>query len=255
MQELITDTVIGAMIGATITLIGIWLTNHFQLLNLKKERVQSLKTEIFLEASGQLVLSKMLITKLPVVSNDEMDSMQAQGVATAKLSIVATNETVQAVTKLSAAISQKILSLLPEKLPLDELKTSIQILSNELDRSFQKQNHMLNEMTAYNLRQDNNLELWKSLEQAFNYHSQQIDHIINERDQKYTEFNQLHKELLIKCIEATISLTEYEINAIEAIRNELEMPFDRNCYEQTVNETNTKMEAEFSKFLIKIPNG
>lgn len=252
--DLITDTVVGAVIGSCITLVGVWLTNHYQSKSRKEDREHALKSEIYMAAAEQLVTTKLMLMKLPNISQEEMERSSAQGVATAKLTVVATNETVQAVTELSAAIAQNLLSLLPEKLPLDNLRTDIQILSNQLDGSFQKQNQMLNEMTAYNLRGDSDPRLWQTLQDNFDHHSSQIDKFIQERDSKYTDLNRAMKELFVKCIEASIGLSNLEIKAITCIRKELNMPFNESEYRNTIEATNSKMEAEFSKFLVRVPD-
>ncbi|MGI2092705.1 hypothetical protein ACRN96_08740 [Shewanella oncorhynchi] len=254
MQELITDTVVGAVIGSCITLIGVWLTNYYQSKSRKEDREHALKSEIFMAAAEQLVTTKLMLMKLPNISQEEMERASAHGVATAKLTVVATNATVQAVTELSAAIAQKLLALLPEKLPLDNLRTDIQILSTQLDGSFQKQNQMLNEMTAYNIRGDSDPRLWQVLQNNFDHHSKQIDLFIQDRDSKYTELNRAMKEFFVKCIEASISLSELEIKAITCIRAELNMPFDESEYRNTIEATNTKMKAEFSRFLVHVPD-
>lgn len=254
MQELITDTVVGAIIGSSITLFGVWISNHYQSKTRKEDREHNLKSEIYMKAAEQLVTSKLMIMRLPNASQEEMQVSSDQGVAIAKLSVIASNETVQAVTELSGAIAQQLLQLLPEKIPLDNLQTDIQILSSQLDGSFQKQNQMLNEMTAYNLRGDNDPRLWKTLQKNFDHYSSQINEIIEERDGKYIELNNLMKQLFVKCIEASISLSELEVKAISCVRNELDMPFDEGKYRSTIESNNAKMEAEFSKFLVRVPD-
>jgi len=252
-MDLLTDTVIGAAIGSTITLFGVWISNHYQSKSKKEDREHALKSGIFLNATETLVASKLLIMRIPSVTQQELEASAASGIATAKLTVVAKNETVQAVTELSASIGQRILQLLPEKLPIDNLNTDIQILSNSLEGSFQKQNQMLNEMTAFNLRGDSDQRLWKVLQNNFDHHSDQIDRIIKQRDAKYAELNNKLKYLFVKCMEASVSLSNLEIKAISSVREELGMPFDEEKYRATINATNAKMEAEFSKFLVKVP--
>lgn len=254
MRELITDTVVGAAIGSFITLVGIWLTNHYQSKARKEGREYSIKSDIFMSAVERLASTKFLLMKLPNLSQEELDRAAAQSAATAKLSVIASNETVQTVSELSAAIAYQLLRLFPEKLPLDELRNDIQILSAQIDASFQKQTQMLNEMTASNLRGDNDLRYWNALQKNFDYHSAQIKQFVEERAQKASALNKLMKEFFIKCMEATISLSDFEVKAIACVRRELEMPFDEDAYRKTIRTTNEKMEAEFSKFLVRFPD-
>ncbi len=253
-QDLITDTVVGAAVGSFITLVGLLVSNHYQSQSKKDDREHKVKSDIFMEAAEQLALTKLMLMKLPNMNMEEFNSASAQTVATAKLAVVASSNTVQAVTELSAAIGERFLKLLPEKLPLESIKTDIQILSNQLDGSFQKQNQMLNEMTAYNLRGDNDPRFWQQLQKNFDHYSGQIDSYIKERDEKNIQLNQLMKEFVVKCMEATVSLSNLEVRAIRSIRAELNMPFDEAHYRETIEASNSKMELEFSKFLVKVPN-
>lgn len=254
MQDLVTDTVVGAALGSFITLLGVWLTNHYQSKSRKEDREHSLKSGIYMAAAEQLMAMKVLLMKLPNASQEEIEELSTEGAATAKLTVVATNETVQAVTELSSSIAQKLLTLLPEKLPLDNLRSDIKIISSQLDGSFQKQNQMLNEMTAYNLRGDSDRHLWQALQDNFDHHSAQIEKMMAERDDKYTELNRGMKELFVRCLEASLSLSELELKAICCIREELNMPFDATEYRRTIEETNAQMKAEFSKFLVRVPD-
>ena len=60
--------------------------------------------------------------------------------------------------------------------------------------------------------------------------------------------------LFVRCMEASINLSDLEIKAITCIRDELNMPFSESEYRNTIEENNTKMEAEFSKFLVRVPD-
>ena len=206
-----------------------------------------------MSAVEELATTKRMLMKLPNISMEEIQDISEQSIATAKLTVIATNETVQAVTELSTSIAQNLLNLLPEKLPLDNLRTDIQILSSQLDRNFQKQNHMLNEMIAFNLQGSNDKRQWQVLQQNFDNYSNQIDEIIRGRDSKYAELNAAMKDLFSKCLKATISLSDLEIKAIASVRKELEMPFDESNYRQIISEANSKMEASFGKFLNEVP--
>ncbi len=128
-QELITDTVVGASIGSVITLFGVWITNRFQQKSMEKDREFKLKSELYMSAIEEINQLKILLCKLPHVSQKEIDSIK--GAALAKLTVIATNETVQAITEFSTAINVKILHLMPEKISLDNLRYNIMEKDND----------------------------------------------------------------------------------------------------------------------------
>lgn len=254
MDYLFSDTVVGAATGSFITLFGVWLTNFYQAKARKEDREHHLKSEIYMLSAEQLMEMKLMLVRLPNMSQEEMNKVSAQGMATAKLTVVAKSDTVQAVNDVTSAIAQKFLTLLPEKLPLDYLKSDIQILTAQLEGTFQKQNQMLNEMIAFNLRGDSDSRLWKVIQDNFNQYSAQIAELVKERELKSISLNSEMKGLMVKCIEAMVSITDLEIRAIACIRSELNMPFDEDKYRKTIEATNLKMREEFNKFLVSVPD-
>ena len=248
-QELITDTVVGASIGSVITLFGVWITNRFQQKSMEKDREFKLKSELYMSAVEEINQLKMLLCKFPHVSQKEMDSIK--GGALAKLTVIATNETVQAITEFSAALNVKILHLIPEKIPLDKLRSEIQIISSQFERTIKKHDQTLNTMNTYN---ENDPTFWKKLQGDLDHYSSQIDKMAKDNNKKNAQLNKGIKELYIKGIEAVISLIELEVRAISCVRKELNLPFDEDEYRNIVQNADKKMEAEFSKFLVRIPD-
>lgn len=255
LQNLITDTVIGAALGSFITIVGVWVSNYYQSASQKVDREYKLKSELYMQAAEQLAQLKILLLKLPTLPQVQMDAMLEQNcTATSKITVIASDETVQTVSSLISAWGEKFLKLLPDRIPINNLNIDIQILSSNLEGCFQKQNQMLNEMTAFNLRSDTNRILWQKLQDNFDHHSKQIETLTEKREQKYALLNQATKELVIKCIESVISLTDLEIRAVKAIKKELKIEFNAESYRQNIEASNKKMVAELSKFLVKIPN-
>ncbi len=248
-QELITDTVVGASIGSVITLFGVWITNRFQQKSIEKDREFKLKSELYMSAVEEINQLKILLCKLHNVSQKEMDSIK--GVAIAKLAVIATNETFQAITEFYAAIGVKILHLMPEKISLDNLRSDIQIISSQFERTIKKQDQTLNTMSTYN---KNDPAFWKKLQGDLDHYLSQMDKMVKDNDKKNAQLKKGIKELYIKGVEATISLTELEVRAISCVRKELNMPFDEDEYRNIVQNENEKMEAEISKVLVRISN-
>lgn len=249
MQTLLTDTFIGTLAGSIITLLGIWLNNAFQNRSKRNNREQELKSKIFLEAVEELSKAKQLLMKLPSITTQEMDDVTNNGHAVTKLSVIAKNDTVQAVTEFSTAIAYNILSLLPDKLPLDNLKRSISLLTNQIDSNYQKQNQTLNEMTAFNTRGDTDARLWHSLQGNFEFQAQQTSQLKAELDSKHDVLNKTTMELFLKCLKAYIQLSDLEVTAIATIRNELNLTFNETEYRNTIEKANKKMQDEFNLFI------
>ncbi len=253
--NLIPDAIWGAGLGSIITLFGVWLSNRHERILRKEEREHLTKREIFLKASEEITLAKVLLMKLPSMEASEIESETGVGIEIAKIHIVGNNETVKAVSELHAYLSKSLLSIIPQCIPLSNLRTDIDILSNFIDSNSQKQNQLLNEMTAFNLRGDKDQEYWQRLQQNFEYHSNELDKNIQDRDKKYAELAQRQKEIMLKCLEVIVNMSDYEVEAIKCIRKELDLEFDVGGYRKSIESRNKEMEAEFSKFLVKIPNG
>lgn len=250
----IPDVVWGAGLGSLITLFGVWLTNRHERIIRKEEREHVTKKEIFLKAAEEITLAKVLLMKIPNMEPSQLETEMDVAIELAKIHVVGNNETIQAVTDLHFFLGKSLFSILPQTMPLNDLRTSINILSNFIDSNSQKQNQILNEMTAFNLRGDNDKDFWNRLQKNFEYHSNEFKNSNEERDKKYAELAQLQKELLLNCVEISLEMSNYEVEAIRCMRTELELEFDIEEYKNNLLIRNKDMEAEFSKFLVKIPN-
>lgn len=253
-ELLMKETVVGAIMGSLITLMGIIISYYFQHKIRKDDREKELKSQIFMNAAEQLSIFKSILINLPIAPIEELGKMPNYDIAITKLSIVATNETVKAVTLLSTALLENFFHLLPERQLIDIANGNIKILSSQLEASFQKQHHLLNEMTAYNLRNDTNSQLWKKLQENFDFYSQEIEKAGEERDKEFAILNKLRMELLIKCLETTNNLSNLEIDALSSIRKELDMTFDKNEYENNIKSSNAKMQKELNNLFEKLSN-
>lgn len=252
LELLKTETVIGVITGSLITLIGIFISYYFQHKIRKENREKELKTQIFMDAIEQFVAFKSMIINLSTTPIEEIGKIPKYDIAIAKLSIVATNETLQKVAHLSAALLENFFHLLPERQIIDSANGKIKILSSQIDASFQKQNHLLNEMTAYNLRNDTDNQLWKKLQENFDFNSQDINKMTKENDEEYNKLNKSVKELTIKCLKAVNNLADLEIETLSRIRKELEMPFDAKEYQKTIKSNNKKIQEEMNNLFTKL---
>ena len=140
---------------------------------------------------------------------------------------------------------------MPEKISLDNLRSDIQIISSQFERTIKKQDQTLNTMSTYN---KNDPAFWKKLQGDLDHYLSQMDKMVKDNDKKNAQLKKGIKELYIKGVEATISLTELEVRAISCVRKELNMPFDEDEYRNIVQNENEKMEAEISKVLVRISN-
>lgn len=252
--KIIPDVVWGAGLGSLITLFGVWLSNNNERKLRKEEREHLTKREIYLKAAEEITIAKALLMKIPTIDPSEIESRLSVGVELAKIHIIGNNYTVNAITELQSYLTKNFLSLIPQMNPISNLRIDINILNKQVDSSAQKQNQMLNEMTAYNLRGDTDPTMWKRLQENFEFHSNNINKFMEESKKKNAQMIQMQKELMIKCLEISIGMSELEIEAIKSVRMELDLDFDEEAYRKQIKEKNSELETEFSKFLIKIPN-
>lgn len=254
-SNLISDTVVGAVLGSTITLVGIWLNNFYQDKSRRVDREHRLKTDVYMAAAEQLTAMKLLIIRIANISPEEMSKVQAQCEAISKLNVVATNETVQAVTELTTALSKELLLLLPQKTPLDNLKVDIEASEDILRGYFQKQTQLLDEMTTKRINGNLDSTVESALQSNIDFYADQINKLITNKDEKYVQLLKLNKELLLSCAKTMGRLTKLEVKAISCIRKELELSFNSTEYQKLLDKTNSEMSVEFEKFLSQIPDG
>ncbi|GAA6154485.1 hypothetical protein NBRC116587_39080 [Pseudoteredinibacter isoporae] len=252
MESAFSDTVVGAILGSVIAIVGILINNIFQARAAKLERDHKLKSEIFMNAIDFFVQRRRALITMPYMTIEEMKALPDKSSAAARVSVVAENRTLQAVNELSLAMAEKTLALMPEKEPIDGLMKDLDENMEQRKEIDRKLKNALNEIEAVSLKEDE-ISVYRDRLDKYVENLRSEDVVLRDSHaEKYRSLAKLAGSLSIKCVDAAISFQDLEIKAVSYMRSELNMPFNEDEYRSAIESTNEKIKQHHRDFLYAI---
>ncbi len=251
----------GTAIGGAIAMIANMLTNRAQARlhreQLKhdadqrdREREMSLRVNVYLKAAEAVARSQSLLAAMANI--DVPDSQVAQGyqddfAALGKINVVGSTETVQAVAAFSNAFGSYVLEILLQRVALTVLLRRIQALSEAADTAMKRSSEAFsNSMKAIN----------SSSKAMSDYYTDQSKQYLKENADYTRQVETLQKqeradrlELMRLCFDRSQRLGQLIVPAIFAVRDELELPFDKDRFLQVSKEAADKNAALMDGFI------
>lgn len=259
----IPDVVWAAILASILTFGGVLLTNignNKRLLaqlrhdaeEKSRERQMSIRREVYLPAAEAISKAYYILMELPQ-ANFQSDSWKADvnsiSNALAKIHVVGSDETVNSATQFSAAFSKILLELTPNKIPLEQLKVNLNILSNLINMSSKERDRSVALMKEFNLKGLTDQRLWDTIQHNYDFESQQVSKYIQEQSELFKKYNDLLMELTINCYQRCIELGYLVVPALCAIRAEMDFPFNIELYRKLVEEKRAEMENSMLTFI------
>lgn len=259
----IPDVVWAAIIACALTSIGVFFTNRNSRIQQQaglrhdseqrdREREMSLRRDVYLKATeaitkGQNFLIRLANLDIPSQAFD--DDYREDAASLAKIHIVATNETVQAVLTYSQYFRNAFLELSLKRVSLLARKNRIEVLDSFIEQTAQKGKYYLEQIGVKVLEGTIDERVWKILNDNFQFESEQQDKYEKERQQLTAIQQKEQMEFFKLCMERFFSISEYLPLAVIAVRNELELSFDEEAYLGLYKENLEKSRIVFNNFL------
>lgn len=225
------DVVWSAIIASIMTQFGVLLVNrnsrHQQrdalrndALQRDREREMSLRREVYLPAAEAItnrfnILSRF--TYLDISMQDILTELTKDTAAIAKIEVVGTNATVQAIYTFSQEFGAAILELELKRVSIDKRKKDIEYLSECLYKTGKEQENDVD---------DKHVDLTTELNRGI-YKKQ--DHLLAEQNREILE-------LVESCLKHYMEISRLIPPALFAVRDELELHIDKVAYMKTFDE-------------------
>lgn len=259
----IPDVVWAALLASLLTFSGVILSNRNSRLQTlaqlehdsrqrDREREMDLRQDVYIRAAEAISRSLNMLARLPDlnISDRELSAdFSDDSSALAKIQVVGTNETVQAVTAFQQQLASAYLELVLRRASLIERKNSIELLSEFVDKVQAEQDRNVNLMKQLNLEGSSDERIWKLVKDSFEFEKEQYTNYIQERQALWDQQNPEYIRFAESCFVKFLEVSKLVPPAIFAARAELELPLDREKYLATFNENNERMMAIFQSFL------
>ncbi|MCP3940110.1 MAG: chromosome segregation ATPase [Desulfobacteraceae bacterium] len=219
------------------------------------EREKNTKKEVYMDAVDAITRSQNIITtfsNLNIPEEQITSSLSEDAGKIAKVQIVGSKETVNAVTTFMGEIGIACLNLMLERNVLMERKNSIHISGNLRDKYQNEVERYIAIMKNLNLSGNRDPGTWDYVNKSFKFESEQRDKH-NEQINTLSKIqNKEHIDYVRKCMCAFFEISTFLPKAVFSVRSELDLEISKEDYLDIFNKNIEKSKSIFEEFLGKV---
>lgn len=219
------------------------------------EREQNIKKEVYMDAVEAITKSQNMIASFSNlnISEEKITSeFSEQAGKIAKVQIVGTKETVQAVTVFMGEIGTATLHLMLERTALMNRKNDIQVSVDLRDRYQSEVDRYLSIMKNMNLADNQDQGAWEYVNKSFEFGCEQRDKHNKEIDELWAIQNREHVVYVRQCMATFFEISNHLPQAVLSVRRELGLEISHDDYLDIFNKNIEKGKAVFDAFLSKL---
>ena len=251
--EGITDKVESVRSGYAEILEEIKSDNQLKIASIEREK--QLKKEVYMEAAEALTKALNMIANFPNLNESE-ESLTAEFSLEvgkiAKVQIVGTGKTVQAVTTLMNSIGEATFVLMLARQPLVQRAAAIDVRKRFRDKSQSEVDRYLSIMKSLNLQGNSDQGLWDTINRSIEFENGSINKYNDEIDSLIGVQNKEQAEYSSKCMNTFFEISTLLPNVVLAVREELDLKIDPNEYVEIYTNSLKKGELVFNEFLMNL---
>jgi len=255
-----------AIAGALIAFTGVLLSNasHNNRLGLQlandsaeksKERIATLRREVYLKAAEEIVKAGSYLAGLPQADLTKVNAgegLQAFFGIAAKLQLVAEPKTALLVNELSSAYGELLLNVLPRLMPVQNARSDIQIQDDLYKESNAQASRVLLEISKFNESAKTDEAVFAALQRAFDWHMQTANDHGQLRNEAWERFNDAQREFCRQLVIDLRDLGDLQVRVIVEIRRDLGLTSDLDEFRIQMNAHRQKVEDQLNAFLQKL---
>ncbi len=217
-----------------------------------REREMDLRKDVYLKIAEEMTVAQQFLAGLPQVDFTKIDSSQfLKGffIASSKIHIVGKYDTVEAVSITMKYFTSSFMKLMSLIIPLQNIKSDIDIATDMINKHSASSDHILSEMTNKNIDGSMDKRTMTVLQTNSKYHQGEIAKLTEERDNNWSSYNKSLRHYQVECMKESIEISKLSINALLLIRQELEMEIDKEKYKKLMDSNLKELEGTLHSFI------
>ena len=264
--ETVSPTVIGFVIGAVITVIGVVITNAANTRRLRiqhehdremrrRERELNLRRDVYLAAIDAITTGIYLITRFSDINAPTHDLMQAynqKSPAIGKVSIIGTPETIKAVSTFNQEVLGAFLRLTAARERLQELNRQIAQLEAQIEQLAEKQVQRYTLMGELDPGDPADAEHLRALRQKHAAGQERLEALRAEASALSNQLLHDVMRLTQQSMDEVATLDDLTVPVISAMRSELGLPFDEALYARITQESHRKVKEYLQDVIVDL---
>lgn len=259
-------TIWSVALGSLIAFAGVLISNrsHFKRLKIELKHETKLKTierkaamrkEVYLNAVEELVRASSYLGSLPQIDPTKTnigDGLRDFFVSSAKLGLVAEEETGKALNKLTIAYSGLFFKLMVNVMPISEQKTKINIINSHYDQAQTEVKRILAEMACQNESGTPDENVFNILKVSFEFQQKRSKDLDDERNECWKKVNEYTKKFALLLMEEMKSIAVLQAPVMIGIRKELDIDTNIESYMELINNSTERVREQLDNFLASL---
>jgi hypothetical protein len=221
----------------------------------ERERKMSLRREVYLEAAAALANANTLIGRLANVENDQKalaDELASDLSKIAKVHIVGSDQTVNAIMNYANVLGPSFTELLVERVPLMLRKAAIDLQGTFVDAALAERKRFTAMMQQLNLESVTDPNKWDPIRRQSDFAAKAYESHAATKNELWREQMEGIFAIVRHSLTLTDKLTRLLPPAILAVRSEMDLPLDPEWYAGLWSEQLANMKIVTEKLLASL---
>jgi hypothetical protein len=257
------DVIWSGIIASVLTLSGVLISNHSNTTRLKtqlthdreekiKERTLSLRREVYLKATEELVQLNAFLASLPqqdITKGNLGEGFVGFQTASARLQLVAEPKTTLLAMRLSATYGELFLELTHHLMVLGKAKTDIQIADELYTKANNEVQRILSAMTQHNETGRSDQQASEPLQRSFAFSQEQASKFAASRSEGWVSFNQGNIAFMRYLFSRIREIAPQQMKLMVEIRRDLSLLGDLSELEEEMQKQLDHIAEKLNHFL------
>lgn len=259
----IPDVIWSGIIASALTLSGILISNRSNTTRLKlqlthdreekaKERTSSMRREVYLKATEELVKLNAFLASLPQQDLSKSDlgaGFVGFQSAFARLQLVAEPKTTLLAMQLSAVYAELFIDLMQHLMVLGNAKSDIKIADDLYTQANSEVQRVLATMSRQNETGKPEQQVFDALKRSFEFHQEQAAKFAAERSAGWSSFNKGNLTFIRHLFLRIRDIAPQQMKLLVEIRRDLALLGDLSEVEAAMHKQLLRMEEKMNQFL------
>jgi hypothetical protein len=256
----------GVVIGSFFSIGGVALTNRASDRRLRlqfeherglktKDREMELRKEVYLAAAEAIAAGLHAISRFPNldIPNDQItNAFIEKSPAISKIHVIATTETVQALTSFTGQLGALFLTLFAQRYELQKSKSAIIAIDSQVAEFGKERDRMLEMIKQHNIEGIVDDRRWNTLQNNFDFEQKRIRDGIANQKELHGDLYPRQLEFMRDCVTHTARLSQLLIPVLSSVRAELDLPLDDHAYRAIAKESLENQQAAIDAFVLRV---
>jgi hypothetical protein len=260
--ESIPTTFWGVLAGSFFTLIGVWFTNRAYGQRLERqlqherqlkseERELALKRDVYLPAAEAVSAGMVLVGRLADLSMPQeklLDDWMARSPAIARANLVASDRTLEALSRFHASLSSKLLGFLGVRMRLTIKATERQSMMDEVNRLTAEKGNLV--ALLQQMSEDGSTDAARraAVKHDFEVGQKRVGALLEQHDKLNRQLLEEQLRFGGLCNQAVAELGQLVTPLLASARAELALPFDAGAYARIIREAQESAAVDLEGF-------